>query len=383
MAPRSRLTSQTEQLIAEVKKHPCLYQIDRAEYRDPVLKNKCWKEISKKLNRDTSLLRKDWKNLRDCYRQALITRQSTKKRQTKLKPWKFEKQMLFVKPYLGPKSCSADTSETSRALGAASAPISDDGAIDADDGAIDADDGAVDADDSAIDADNDAIDADDDEKEFKSFNTASTTADEYTTVNVSAASSNFPDPITLLTKTEPGEQIIIPINGVNHVVERFHSIVEPPTSVMGDPIITLLPPSFMRPRRRVAPPVLRINREVQTDEPSLNPRQQDNPPFSGRAQPMRPPLSSAPNQQPFGFRNSRCNRSTQWDAPDASDLELFFISMFQSTRKMARCYQSRVKREVLNTILRVEDEYERRVDVSPINDVLRSEIRNIPTPSYY
>ncbi|GFR24642.1 hypothetical protein TNCT_722691, partial [Trichonephila clavata] len=193
--------------------------------------------------------------------------------------------------------CSADTSETSRALGAASAPISDDGAIDADDGGIDADDGAVDADDSAIDADNDAIDADndaidaddDDEKEFKSFNTASTTADEYTTVNVSAASSNFPDPITLLTKTEPGEQIIIPINGVNHVVERFHSIVEPPTSVMGDPIITLLPPSFMRPRRRVAPPVLRINREVQTDEPSLNPRQQDNPPFSGRAQPMRPP----------------------------------------------------------------------------------------------
>ncbi|PRD30474.1 UNVERIFIED_CONTAM: hypothetical protein NCL1_26294 [Trichonephila clavipes] len=103
MAPRSRLTSQTEQLIAEVKKYPCLYKIDKAEYRDPVLKFKCWKEISKKLNRDDSVLRKDWKNLRDCYRQALITR-STKKRQTRLKPWRFEEQMLFVKPFLGPKS---------------------------------------------------------------------------------------------------------------------------------------------------------------------------------------------------------------------------------------------------------------------------------------
>ncbi|GFY61666.1 hypothetical protein TNIN_425231, partial [Trichonephila inaurata madagascariensis] len=95
MAPRSRLTYQTEQLIAEVKKYPCLYQVHHPHYMNMTLNYKCWREISKKLNRETSVLKKDWRTLLDCYRQVLITK-GTKKRQTWLNLWRFEKHMMFV-----------------------------------------------------------------------------------------------------------------------------------------------------------------------------------------------------------------------------------------------------------------------------------------------
>ena len=38
-----------EEIIVEVEKHPCLYDLSLAEYKDFVTKENIWQEISKKV----------------------------------------------------------------------------------------------------------------------------------------------------------------------------------------------------------------------------------------------------------------------------------------------------------------------------------------------
>lgn len=63
----------------------------------------------------------------------------------------------------------------------------------------------------------------------------------------------------------------------------------------------------------------------------------------------------------------------EWD-PGSSDhdaLDLFFASVCQSTKRLPKKYQSQIKREVLDTLLRIEEQYEAdagetKMDVSKV-----------------
>ncbi|KAG7168771.1 Transcription factor Adf-1-like 4 [Homarus americanus] len=80
-----------EELIDEVKEHPCLYDIRMEEYRDVQRKYNIWEQIAQNLQRDY------WKKLRDCYRQAQARRKTTSGQAAKnWKPWRYEKQMQFL-----------------------------------------------------------------------------------------------------------------------------------------------------------------------------------------------------------------------------------------------------------------------------------------------
>ncbi|KFM74700.1 hypothetical protein X975_17459, partial [Stegodyphus mimosarum] len=88
-----------EDLILEIQNYPCIYATDAEDYRDNMKKAVCWETIATRLNRSSAELKREWKNARDCYRQAL----SIRKNRNNMKPWRYEKIMEFVKPYLKPK----------------------------------------------------------------------------------------------------------------------------------------------------------------------------------------------------------------------------------------------------------------------------------------
>ncbi|XP_073969311.1 uncharacterized protein isoform X1 [Rhodnius prolixus] len=81
-------------LIKEIKKYPCLYDLDKEEYRDINIKEDCWIRISNKLNEDVSKIKNDWKKLRDCYRLLRQNGQTT----NNLKGWQYQKELEFLRP---------------------------------------------------------------------------------------------------------------------------------------------------------------------------------------------------------------------------------------------------------------------------------------------
>ncbi|GFT27369.1 MADF domain-containing protein [Nephila pilipes] len=338
MARRSRQIKQTEQLISEVKKYPCLYAIDKPEYKNPDLKTTCWTEISENLNRDTSMLRRDWKNLRDGYRQALITRRGTRKRSTRLKPWKYERQMIFVKPYIGPKSCPLDTNPAATT----STTVSDGAVIDVENddksicSKIETDTTAATT--STTVSDDAVIDVENDNKsicsKIETNTTAATTAAAVVT-NTAAYSTILPCFSSLGIKSEPVDNPVLsppvrPSSGPRMGVESFLNIH------------SHLPNEFIRAR-----PVNELPESAKLFR--FTPR---------RLRQSPTPEETRPQRTSCYFRQSRSPRSVQWDEPNANDLELFFISMFHTSKKMPRNYQNKIKMEVLATVLRVEEDYE-------------------------
>ncbi|XP_068233048.1 uncharacterized protein [Palaemon carinicauda] len=89
-----------EKLIEEIQKHPCLYDSRLDEYRDQQIKDYAWEEIAMKLNGNGRVMRQQWKKLRDCYRQATTRRKTNAVSQKLWKPWRYEKQMEFLAPYM-------------------------------------------------------------------------------------------------------------------------------------------------------------------------------------------------------------------------------------------------------------------------------------------
>ncbi|XP_026741621.1 transcription factor Adf-1-like isoform X2 [Trichoplusia ni] len=75
------------------------------------------------------------------------------------------------------------------------------------------------------------------------------------------------------------------------------------------------------------------------------------------------------NQLGNQLGNQPGNQLGNQPGPDHDSLDLFFASVCQSTKRLPRKYQSSVKRQVLDTLLRVEEEWENeqsesKVDVS-------------------
>ncbi|KAK9498454.1 hypothetical protein O3M35_003089 [Rhynocoris fuscipes] len=83
-------------LIQEIKKYPCLYDLDKDEYRDFNIKEHCWIRIAKKLNQDVRKIKEDWRKLRDCYRQLKQNGPTV----NPLKGWYYQKEMEFLRPSL-------------------------------------------------------------------------------------------------------------------------------------------------------------------------------------------------------------------------------------------------------------------------------------------
>ncbi|KAJ8718030.1 hypothetical protein PYW07_005960 [Mythimna separata] len=85
-----------------VKKHPCLWQTDCADYKISDKKDKAWKkvieesEVSENGIKTVKEAKYFWKKLRDIHRQSL----SKQRRVAGTKKWKHQEHMEFLLPYL-------------------------------------------------------------------------------------------------------------------------------------------------------------------------------------------------------------------------------------------------------------------------------------------
>ncbi|KAG8300816.1 hypothetical protein J6590_067087 [Homalodisca vitripennis] len=115
-----------EQLIEAVRTHPLLWNTDLEEYRDSNLKDTAWGEIAEQLEQNKANLKEEWRKLRDRHRQALF-RKKTKSGQsaTKLKPWKYEKQMEFLVTTMKHRKCDTNIPPMDQSVVGATVPICD------------------------------------------------------------------------------------------------------------------------------------------------------------------------------------------------------------------------------------------------------------------
>ncbi|XP_064087404.1 uncharacterized protein LOC135202078 [Macrobrachium nipponense] len=98
-----------EQLIEEVRKYPCIYDMTTEGYRDNTMRDNCWEAIARSLQKDCRSIKYDWKRLRDSFCQALarqktISGQAAKSR----KPWRYENQMKFLIPFMFSRETSTN-----------------------------------------------------------------------------------------------------------------------------------------------------------------------------------------------------------------------------------------------------------------------------------
>ncbi|CAI6376018.1 unnamed protein product [Macrosiphum euphorbiae] len=90
-----------EQLIVLVQQYKHLYDISDSNYHNNLIKDNSWEEIGKMLSTTGEACKNKWKSLRESYRKAMNARK-TKSGQSgkKIRPWRLESQMEFVKSYL-------------------------------------------------------------------------------------------------------------------------------------------------------------------------------------------------------------------------------------------------------------------------------------------
>ncbi|XP_067008278.1 uncharacterized protein [Anabrus simplex] len=116
MGPLRRSKGSMDQLIKEVRSHPCLYDKTLEIYKDTNAKEKAWSSIGQALQQDPKILKVEWKKLRDCFREAL----KREKRCLNDQPdrtfaqWKYRTEMEFILPFMNSReniSCAPDTSQ--------------------------------------------------------------------------------------------------------------------------------------------------------------------------------------------------------------------------------------------------------------------------------
>ncbi|XP_075982560.1 uncharacterized protein LOC142980873 [Anticarsia gemmatalis] len=98
------------QLIELVKQYEPIYNTKCDEYRDVTLRNSAWEEVAKSHGKTVNECKEDWNKLRNCYNNALKRRRNKSKI---MAPWRFERQMSFLKPFLQGGSFSSDLEEDS------------------------------------------------------------------------------------------------------------------------------------------------------------------------------------------------------------------------------------------------------------------------------
>ncbi|KAJ8934919.1 hypothetical protein NQ314_013109 [Rhamnusium bicolor] len=97
-----------EELIEAVRNRTVLYDTNNPEYMRSKLKDEIWNEIAKKVNLKVGADAKNaWLKLRNCHRDALRRQRKCFKSGAAavvVKPWKFQKQMEFLVPYMANRS---------------------------------------------------------------------------------------------------------------------------------------------------------------------------------------------------------------------------------------------------------------------------------------
>ncbi|XP_028146890.2 transcription factor Adf-1-like [Diabrotica virgifera virgifera] len=91
-----------ELLIESVREYPFLYDASEPGYHDSKKKDNAWVQISENFDQWTADdCRKKWIALRDSFRKAYRKRRTTSGQAAKqIRPWKFEKVMSFIIPYI-------------------------------------------------------------------------------------------------------------------------------------------------------------------------------------------------------------------------------------------------------------------------------------------
>lgn len=90
-----------EILIVMVQENECLYNLQHRDYDNNAVKENIWKNIAEKLKRSTDECKSKWTLLRSYYRRALQRRKTVSGQPAKkIKHWRYEEQMAFLKPYV-------------------------------------------------------------------------------------------------------------------------------------------------------------------------------------------------------------------------------------------------------------------------------------------
>ncbi|KAM3957729.1 uncharacterized protein ACR2FA_008242 [Aphomia sociella] len=91
----------TELFIQNVRKFPCLWDMNNITYRDMTRKEKSWEIVARECNMLNGLEAKaQWKRLRDCHREALRRRKISAGQGARFfSPWKYEQLMDFLLPH--------------------------------------------------------------------------------------------------------------------------------------------------------------------------------------------------------------------------------------------------------------------------------------------
>ncbi|XP_026763814.2 uncharacterized protein LOC113522332 [Galleria mellonella] len=102
-----------ELFIDNVKKHPCLWDMNNISFKDPTRKDLTWELVAQECEMANGQEAKSqWKRLRDCHREALRIRNTTTGQATRMfSPWKYEQLMDFLLPQLGMKETTTNFSE--------------------------------------------------------------------------------------------------------------------------------------------------------------------------------------------------------------------------------------------------------------------------------
>ncbi|XP_053689397.1 uncharacterized protein LOC128738367 [Sabethes cyaneus] len=88
--------------VAEVKKHPCLFNSSSTEYKQVQVQDKAWQTVSASVNESVDMCKKRWRNLRCCMTRYLKSvRDNTDNGSNfRRKPYYLFNHMQFVVPYL-------------------------------------------------------------------------------------------------------------------------------------------------------------------------------------------------------------------------------------------------------------------------------------------
>ncbi|GJQ82868.1 hypothetical protein Trydic_g2606 [Trypoxylus dichotomus] len=98
-----------ELLIEKVKQRELLFNTRSRDYKDQIKRCEAWEAIGKELNMSGDFAKDAWERLRRCYTNALHRRRF-KKTTKRIFPWKFEKEMSFLLPFLELRKSRHDNS---------------------------------------------------------------------------------------------------------------------------------------------------------------------------------------------------------------------------------------------------------------------------------
>ncbi|KAK9737421.1 Alcohol dehydrogenase transcription factor Myb/SANT-like [Popillia japonica] len=98
-----------ELLIEQVKQRELLFNSRCRDYKDQNKRCEAWEEIGREMNMSGEFAKDAWERLRRCYTNALHRRRF-KKSPKRVFPWKFEKEMSFLLPFLELRKSRYETS---------------------------------------------------------------------------------------------------------------------------------------------------------------------------------------------------------------------------------------------------------------------------------